>query len=425
MQEMITIRTNQERSTKKSQKDVYLLVSISVIGYLSILLFYGFLRHIGLKNAFIEKISPFMAESFLLLIVFAWLLDGANIRKIWISFITYLIMVALVSILTAPTIKSVLLTVRNVLLPIMMLVCLSELHLSSSQIKKLMRRVRVIFVVFTIIGFIFANIQFTLGWEWTSKFFAGYSFWGTNEDQTVRIVQGWFGFNVLGTMGNAAIFGFYNGIAILIYLFYAFRRKIFNLLLISLSFYNILLSGNKTALLAIAILIFFKFLLSFSWKDKKLLFMIILPFIILLVGIIFLIFRDGKFFYTFQMRLELWGELLSNEDYAMNIIFPHNLFYFSAGAGNTGLISFWDNAYLYLLYSIGIVGIIFFLFVIFSTIKKIRAKTNNKFILYLMMYLAAGALTTCVFFGKNIMTLCMIFLGLFAAIVPDEKNILK
>ena len=52
-------------------------------------------------------------------------------------------------------------------------------------------------------------------------------------------------------------------------------------------------------------------------------------------------------------RLILWKSLVDS-GYGMNIIIPTNLFFFSAKAGNTGIISFWDNSYLYLIFSSGI-----------------------------------------------------------------------
>ncbi|MGN1077617.1 MAG: hypothetical protein ACI4ST_03800 [Candidatus Gallimonas sp.] len=74
-----------------------------------------------------------------------------------------------------------------------------------------------------------AIIQDMGGWKYTSRYFLGYEAYGVTD--SIRVVLGWRGLNCLGSTGNAATFGFYNAIAVIVFLFLA-KPKIWDYLFV-------------------------------------------------------------------------------------------------------------------------------------------------------------------------------------------------
>lgn len=381
-----------------------------ICGYLICVLFYGFIIHIGLSISLVNSIRVFLPELFLMVSCFKWIFKTPKISKDMVYLLVIFIIVSILSITTIKTMKSVLFIIRDLLIPMLMLAVCSSCPLSEEKLNKIFKHIRFIFILFIVVGVFFGMLQQKLGWEWTSEYFAGYSFYGVNKDASLRIFHGTFGFCVLGTTGSSVNFGFYNALACLFMMYYGIRKKWINLILILLSVYNIIISGNKTALLGISILFLVKIVLPRKGNFKT----IFKCIIILIVGIFFIwliTYGNDSLGASMVQRLILWKELFT-EKYILNLIIPHNLFFFSSGSDNSGIIDFWDNGYFYYAFSMGISGLILYSLCIYKRWKYIKRYENNTYITYLLIFLLLASFSTCVFFGRCIITYSMIMIGL-------------
>lgn len=51
----------------------FILEKIGIFGYISILLFNGVIKHIGLSILFLEQVRPYLPEMFMFLIIVGWI----------------------------------------------------------------------------------------------------------------------------------------------------------------------------------------------------------------------------------------------------------------------------------------------------------------------------------------------------------------
>lgn len=394
----------------KHNRGIYNLLALGVGGYFLTILFNGYLRHIGLTVSVIGILRPYMPEMFMIFIIGAWFMSGSRIAKCDLVFWGYTLTVCCISLFTVESVTSILGTIRDLLEPFVLISIVSSLELNDDEIDGLMKLIRNILGIFVFAGFGFALYQNIMGWEWTSKYFAGYSFYGTNSDESLRIAYSWLGFKSLGTTASAETFGFYNAFSILYVLFYGFRRRLVNILLIVLAILSILLSGMKTPLL-IAIVIIFAATFLPRYREAG----VAGKICIVAVGIfafIYLVFGQGSWTESsMYARLVFWSQLFTLENMS-NLLIPHNLYNFSAMAGNTGVLNFWDNAYFYLAFCLGIGGFILTIIVLRDKYRTIMAAERSRFIPYLYLFLALAGITTCIFLGRCVICTMFIVIGL-------------
>ena len=260
--------------------------------------------------------------------------------------------------------------------------------------------------LFTVIGLQFSIYQRSIGWQGISKYFAGYSFFGVNDKESLRVINGWLGLRSLGTTGSSETFGFYSGLAIIIFLCYGFKNKKLNFALITISIMNILLSGLKTPLVSCAIILFLAVTYKKGYKSGWI--RIIFACGLGLTVTIYTINSRGTWEdSSLYQRLILWSELFRAE-HLVNIIAPVNILKYSSGTDSTGIISFWDNSFFYILFSTGIYGFI----AIIHRFKVLYQRACEAAVKYIIIYMALSGITTCIFFGRNFISVAMIVLGL-------------
>lgn len=387
----------------------YKLIKIGLCGYIIIILYNGIIKHIGLQISIIETIRPYLPEFFLLVYFIGWLISKKVYRKKPVYLSLWLIVVSLMSLFNVPNFLAILSAFRDLLEPCFFLITLSTINLNELEKTKLIKAIERIFLIFVFVGIYFAIIQRVNGSQWTSVYFAGYPIWGVDLESGLRISSGSFGFKVLGTTASAETFGFYNMSALILILFS--NKKLFlKITIIVLSFINVYLSGMKTALL-VAILVLYIFTMNRYGKTARM--MVKVGSAILLIGIFYYMvfvlsdWEDSSFY----ARLVLWESLLLKEN-MINLIFPMNMFFYSAKAGNTGIISFWDNSYFYFMFSTGIIGILLFISNIREKLEKVR-RLNNGMInsgSMIILSIALSSISTCLFLGRNYMAIAIIII---------------
>lgn len=389
----------------------YILEKIGIFGYISTLLFNGVIKHIGLSIHFLEQVRPYLPEMFMFLIIVGWIVSKKYIRKIDFFFMFWIITVMLLSTSNIPSANSVLSAIRDLLEPFVLLFLISTRRISTVQKNDIDLMIERLFAFFILIGIAYAVVQRINGSVWTSVYFAGHQVWGVDTISGIRVTSGSFGFKVLGTTASAETFGFYNMLAIIVVLFSNHFKKMTKTVLVGVAFVSIFFSGMKTALI-VAILIVYICLMSKFGKQIKL-FTKLGSAILLLALFYYMTFvlsdwEDS----SFLQRLILW-QSLGDGGYGINMIIPMNMFFFSAKAGNTGIISFWDNSYLYLMFSTGIIGLILSINMIYQKVKSISYKNRSWLNVdgVIALSLALCSVSTCLFLGRNYIAVALIIIG--------------
>lgn len=404
----------------KEKKSAGFLLEVGIGGYLLAILFNGYLMHLGLTAHLIETIRPFLPECFILFILFAWILSRPRIMLIDLQLWLYLLFVCALGLTRIPSAHSILSVVRDYLEPLILLTVVSSFKITELEKEKLFRLIGKVFALFIVIGFFFSVRQKLMGWQWTSEYFAGYAVWGVDKNASIRVSNGWMGFKVLGTTGSAETFGFYSAYAILFLLYNGFRRKPLNYILVIMAGINLFLSGMKTPMLIILMILFATLVLP---RRKKMGVFGMVLMVIFGAGIfLYMIMDAGAWTETsVYLRLILWQDLLDLR-HMINLLIPRNIFQYSDGAGNVGITGFWDNSYLYIMFSTGVLGLVLLLQCIVRRYKIITRVEKNKFTQYTMLYLALSSLTTCIFFGRNVITTLFLVLGLSTAAAKGETS---
>lgn len=314
------------------------------------------------------------------------------------SLFFYVSVIFLVNLIFLENIRSFLFVLRDMYFPFFLLVLLNEIDIDEKNKKRIFKNICTILSVQVIFGFILGITQTILGWEWTSKFYAGYQFYGIDISTGIKIWSTNGVLRVPSLAGDSTLFAYYNILSYFLIRNSMIKRKKFLLCLCSA---NIILSTNKTVLILLIIDIFI-LIIRRSKKRIKLIIMGISTIGFLITLIIIPKFIDG-FYSTLLIRWINWVELIKN----FNAFTPFgNLF--SIGAGAEGFLATFDNSYLYMLMSYGIFGLIGYCLILYS-IYKSNKLSGNRLVLELLLVVIIGGITTNLFQGRVFFTpFCLI-----------------
>lgn len=395
------------------------LINFGVIGYITVILFNGILMHFGLTYPFLEAIRPILPELFLLFSLFGWILNNKFVSYDFFLVIIFFSITMLFSYENF-SVNAFLITMRNVIIPFAFMLLISTTNSNKREFNNFLNMLFWIFAIFVITGSFFSIVQQLKGWNWMSTYFQGYASWG-DENGKVRVVMSSYGtLRTLGTTGDSSTFGLYSSLSIILFLFKEKKFYLFKLILCILALISIINSGNKTSLLLYVFIIFY-YILTIIFKnnikimDRIVLFMVIITIFISL----FFTFNasSDSFYYTMNMRFKIWSEIFTYEN-MLNLIFPHTIFGFSAMGDTGGVTTIWDNSYLFILFSFGIIGFLIFAY-IFRNLIKIMIKNNIvKVLVYILLL---SMFSTNIFTGRNIAGFAIIFIGILYA---NRRNLI-
>lgn len=391
------------------------LISIGICGYIQIILYNGIIKHFGLQLHILETLRPFLPEFFLSIYLIGWLISKKSYLKKPVHLGMWLLAVCIMSFFNAPNGTAILSAVRDLLEPCLFLITLSTIFLNDYEKNKLNNMIEKVFMIFVIVGVYFAVIQRLNGSQWTSTYFAGYPVWGVDTESGIRVTSGSFGFKVLGTTASAETFGFYNMLALILILF-SNRKVLLKVIIIVLTFLNMYYSGMKTALL-IAVLVLYIYLMNKQGKNMRVVLkigsLLILSCLFYYMTFVLSDWEDSSFY----ARLVLWKTLFSKEN-LINLIFPMNMYFYSAKAGNTGIISFWDNSYFYLMFSTGVVGLLLFISNLWEKSRTLRRINDNNMINcgnMIILSIVLSSISTCIFLGRNYVAIAIVIICIRAS----------
>lgn len=314
-------------------------------------------------------------------------------------------------------------TFRDVLLPFILLITLINIQMDIKSYENILNSLENLFELIVITGFILGVLQYINGWEWSSKFYSGYSFYGNDplSGITIKTIEGQL--RVPSISGNHVIFGITNFIAAYIFMI---KKEVlqcrFFIVKQVICFINCFLSTSRTAIIMIVAM----YLLRIINIDK------VIGKILLIISSIllyFLSFFNGLPIDSYVISTDslierintVWKSIIE----LINIkifMFGNNVYKVGVGSGfaqeQQSILKIMDNSYIFILFTYGIIGVILIgiiLKILCDSIYDIKIK---QIFIYFTFAIMIGAIFTNMFQGRAI-------IGVYFLVYFISKNINK
>lgn len=365
------------------------IISILILIYVTILMFYGLIIKVTLSNPILFKLKTVLPELVLLLIItisFMYVIKYKRFKlkdKILFLLLVYLIGLSIINIFTLPSVNGVICTIRDLILPIVTMYSLIQIEFNEKDINYIIKNFINIIVIFIVIGCVLACIQQLKGWEWTSKFYTNYIFYGFDPISKVKV---WEGHGLLRTpsvTGNSVTFAFYSLVAYIMVKKHDIKL-IKKYILLSMCIISILMSTSKTAIIILITISIIDIINKFKSYSK--ISILIFLSIITITLAIYMIQKDPGLMYSTFERFKVWSDTFKILN-PINLIIPLSLF--ELNASSEGFLSFLDNTYLYFAYSIGVIGLAIVIRYVIKLISKY--KHDNIVLEFLIIFVLASA----------------------------------
>lgn len=266
-------------------------------------------------------------------------------------------------------------SMRDIYIP-MAAFCFIGTKVSTKATQDFSNKIIIFFKWYLILGLFLAIMQQVKGWEWTSTFYTGYSFYGQDPVSKIKIAHNFGLLRSPSLSGNFATFGYYCLIAV-IYISSYTEKKLVRIFWDIIAIACMVLATNKSAVVAFGVILLLRQTVEVRKKSTKINRLII----VLLTGLIgastlFLIgdnTNTNDIFTSLFERINVWKEILVGTSF-WEVLFPYKQFTYGSGA--EGSLGFWDNTYLYSLFTQGIVGTILWIQAIKRT-YNLRLEEKN------------------------------------------------
>lgn len=394
---------------------IYKLIVGTLLTYIIYVFCYGIVVKVTMYNELLFNIKTYIPE----ILLFLSICLGLVCRKVKISLDTvilsvYLCFIALINIIIHGINEQCLYLTRDLYLPLFLFLLLRGLSFDDEAKEWFLKKIVTFCKAYLVVGFILAVLEQYMGWYWTSSFYTGYAFYGQDPLSKVRIAHNFGLLRVPSMSGNYATFGNYSVLAFCMVIFGGEDKKsIKEVILWSLiSMGCIVLSTNKSALFAYSIInmyILRKYILIGNASLFSVLGYLIASLLIILSIALGMdaTLNENSFLYSYYQRFDVWREIVNGVD-AIEVIIPYNQFLYGSGA--EGVFGFWDNTYIYLLFSIGIVGVLILSKIIYSLIKE--QEKINRIAIPATIILLVLSLTTNITQGRAYLTIFLIIISL-------------
>lgn len=299
---------------------------------------------------------------------------------------------------------------RDNILPFLGLWIFSNVVLEDEFKRDLIKKIFFICVIQAIMGFMLAMVQSKLGWEWTSNFYTGYSFYEQDPISNIKIWESNGRLRVPSLAGQSAIFAYYNVFCMTIFLNFG-RNKYIKYILTAISFINIVLATSKVSVVVsiVIICIYVTYNLEFNFKT------FIYSMLISCAVILFLniALNHSSILYSLNDRVSnVWVNIF-RQIQVNEYILPINIFN-SINTNTEMYLKTTDSMYITILINYGIIGIIMSGILIVNFFKGINNNYKNFLFMLIVMFLLIG-ITTNIFEGRA-------FASIFFLIVPIFVN---
>lgn len=405
-----------------------------VLLYIIYLFFYGIIIKFSISNPTIFMIKTYIPEIILSVII---VLNIINITinkqkntKILISAFVlclYSIFVLVLNFIINGLSEQAFIWIRDLTIPLITSVVLLNFKFEKKEIEHFFKLFLKICKLFLILGFILAVVQEIKGSAWSSSFYTGYEFYNQDSYSKIKIAHNMGLLRAPSLTGNYSTFAYYSCLSILVIInFNKNKKQNFMWILIALS--NCLLSTNKSAILVLCIILFFRYTINIR-KNNKILNIVLMFFLI--IGTIFLgvlnvdnIFNESsQITGGFTERFKVWASILESVK-PIEYLIPYKMFLYAPGS--EFVLNAFDNMYLYILVSHGIIGLLLWI----KYIKDLYYSEcfEEKYILLknnLMLFLLIIGLTSNIIQGRAFFNFILIIIPILNINIKSYKKMEK
>lgn len=344
--------------------------------YIMFVFMYGMVIKLTMSNNILFQVKTYIPEMMLgLIAVLGIWKNGLKIKPYLFILLFYSIIVLVFNICVYGLNQQGLYCMRDIYIPLVAF-CFIGTKVSEEAAQDFSKKLVIFLKCYLIVGLFLAIMQQIKGWEWTSAFYTGYSFYGQDPVSKIKIAHNFGLLRSPSLSGNFATFGYYCLIAS-VYIAAYTEKKIVRIFWDIITVACMVLATNKSAVVAFGIILLLRQTVEARKKSTKVNNLII----ILLIGLIgistlFLIgdnTNTSDIFASLFERINVWKEILAGTSF-LEVLFPYKQFTY--GSGVEGGLGFWDNTYLYFLFTQGIVGTILWVQAIKRT-YNLRMKEKN------------------------------------------------
>lgn len=379
------------------------VIEICIPIYILYTFFYGIIVKFTINNNILFTLKTIIPELLLTTIAVCGLLMIKNKPKVrnkyTLILCVYTIFVFFINLFTKPELVAVFYVIRDIMIPVTVFCILTQADITDESKSKIMDRIVKIFILFIILGFILSLIQSICGWEWSSKFYTGYSFYGTDPVSKIKIWEHGRLLRTPSVTGNSAIFGMYCLVSLIFILKNDLKYK---KVLIGLNIGSLFLSTSKTPLLIALYILLIDILSKYPKKTRVLIYKRALAVVAILVVLILII--KPSLLFSLKERVMFWSQL-DDKLSILNLIIPLKLFGITSAAD--GVLSFMDNTYLYFMYATGIIGLVLMALAVLSFDQSIK---NSNIIKYMMISFFIMSVFTNITQGRSYFTIYVLLI---------------
>lgn len=387
-------------------------ISQLLLLYFAILFFYGVIIKYTFHNSFLFELKTYIPEMLLALVCINCLKKRITININSLIMVAVIALILVLNIFTSFTTASFLMTFRDVFVPLITGTFLCSIDITSKEKEWFFKKLSILCKVSLVCGIVLGLFQFVNGWQWTSSWYTGYSFWGEDSVSSLYIMNSGLRVRVPSIVGHNVKFGMYSLFQYLIIVFFDktninSKKIVFAIIMLC----NVYISNNKTTMVIALLLIVIWLMNKFNSHSKIIIFGCIL---ISGAYIYFELLSSSEFMLSFYDRFSKWSAL-KEPKLLRNIIFPVSTYNF---AGNSAIdipvLNYWDNTYLYFLFSYGAVGsivVLKWLRNIYKKAKKNISFVDEKFVLYMTVFASVAACTTSIVLGRCFFNIYVIIIS--------------
>lgn len=393
---------------------------------------YGIVVKFTAGNPTLFQIKTYIPEALLMLSVLPQASKKHRIDEKSFVLVVYMLLIMILNYILHGATAQSFYWWRDLIIPVFVAVFIKTIHISEEEANCFLRKLSVYGKIYILAGFTLALIENRMGWEWTSSFYAGHTFYGT-DPYTRVLVNHYLGFvRTPGLSANFTSFAFYTSICVFAILWQNKRnnvKTVQTLPWLILGFATCILSTNKSAVLGLIIVLMIAKANDVRGRNKAIA-NALLGFSGMLLIISFFAFDSSTFTSTYLsgslLRFDAWANIIQSTNFTEAIV-PYNMFLYGSGTDATAVsfgISFFDNFYLYLLMTQGIVGLYLIVSMVIRNVKKLKDADSNLFrmSIYIALFGAIIGLTSNMIQGRAYFAFAFILLSFFAATTRDVKQ---
>lgn len=402
---------------KKNEKCVLNLC----LFYIIYVFMYGIVIKFTISNGLIFQVKTYIPEIILGLIALLVISkNGIRLKRYSLMLLMYSLLVFAINFCIYGFPEQALYCIRDIYIPLIAFCFLMQVRVSDEGMNKFAQRLVMFFKVYIIVGLILAVVQQIMGWEWASTFYTGYSFYGQDPVSKVKIAHNLGLLRAPSLSGNFATFGYYCLIAAIFidaYLDKVWKKLFWDVLAVIC----MVLATNKSAIVAFAVVFILRFTGDIRKKStwaNRLVVGLILMFAAFSAFMLMGDNNDGTGLLTSVFaRFDIWKDIF-NDTSVLELVVPYKIFTY--GSGVEGGLGFWDNTYLYCVFTQGILGTALWARAIMKT-YRIRIKDRNKSVQYyvyeLTIVLLILGLTVNITQGRGYLAHYLVLLSVGTSVV--------